>query len=422
MRGRHVAFVHEAAGDDEGDEAPLRVGCHAASGRRIAAAFGRRTLSRRGREEHAVRREKGEILFLDGKILFEDGEILFADGEILFEDGEILFADGRILFADGAFLSGFVAILSGFVAVLSGFVAILSGFVAILSGFVAFLSGFVAFLSGFVAFLSGFVAILEGFVALPRPPFQLPTGFVAILSGFVAVLSGFVAILLGFVAVLLGSLTFLRGFVAFLRGSLTIPETDPSIRASSRRRMPSNMRRIALAMLIIGLTGCETETIRRHGVPGITTEGVPLPNKRDPLVEQVEKDPKNAKAWFELGLFDEQGDRLDDALHEYEKGNELLDQSRYTGGNYLLARVSFKRRDFERSIGYLNAIFALEPRDPAAACLNPNFREGHYLRGAIHYELEQWPQAKAELGRFLELGGERDRVDEWLYDIRLHER
>jgi len=182
------------------------------------------------------------------------------------------------------------------------------------------------------------------------------------------------------------------------------------------------MRRIALAMLIIGLTACETETIRRHGVPGITTEGVPLPNKRDPLVESVEKDPKNAKAWFELGLFDEQAERLDDALHEYEKGNELLDQSRFTGGNYLLARVSFKRRDFERSIGYLNAIFALEPRDPAAACLNPNFREGHYLRGAIHYELEQWPQAKRELGRFLELGGERDRVDDWLYEIRLQER
>lgn len=178
-----------------------------------------------------------------------------------------------------------------------------------------------------------------------------------------------------------------------------------------------------LAVLAMGtFAGCETETVTHVRVvdPLGDRDGpdVKKVSRESTLRERVEKDPKDVQGWFELGEYYENGMELVKAIDAYERGNALLERGRYTGGHYLLARCYMRLQEWERSIYNLNAIFALEPKDAKSACLNPHFREAHYLRGAIYYLNRQWKPAKHEFLRFIEIGGEETRVEEWLDQIQ----
>jgi hypothetical protein len=80
--------------------------------------------------------------------------------------------------------------------------------------------------------------------------------------------------------------------------------------------------------------------------------------------------------------------------------------------------VYLRLQEWERSVGNLNVIFSLEPKDPKSACLNAHFREAHYLRGAIYHIHRQYKEAKREFHRFLEIGGEEWRVEDSLAEIQ----
>ncbi len=178
--------------------------------------------------------------------------------------------------------------------------------------------------------------------------------------------------------------------------------------------------RNVLSLLIVGLlglasTGCETETVK--GDVRVLTSvdpDTPKVSREDDLKSRVQADPKDSRAWFELGDYYERGMQLGAAAECYERGAALMDDTRYTGGHYTLAKVYMRLQDFPRAFAHLDRLAQLEPKDPKAACLNPHFREGHYLRGAIFYINQQWQPAKKAFVRFLELGGEESRVSEWL--------
>jgi tetratricopeptide (TPR) repeat protein len=183
-------------------------------------------------------------------------------------------------------------------------------------------------------------------------------------------------------------------------------------------------KRLLLGLLLVAaLTGCETETrmvdFRAGGDPFQPIDpDTKRVSRKETFLARVEKDPKDAQGWFQLGQYCEEGLELVEAANAYEKGAALLEPGRYTGGHYLLARVYLRLQEWERSVANLNALFALEPKDVKTACLNGHFREAHYLRGAIHHILRQFKDAKKEFLRFLELGGEEWRVEDSLEEIR----
>ncbi len=173
---------------------------------------------------------------------------------------------------------------------------------------------------------------------------------------------------------------------------------------------------------LIALAGCETEVVVHmypKGRSGETFE--PKVTNEKKLLDRVEKEPKDAKGWFELGDYYECGLELDKAVSAYERGNDLLllEPSKFTGGHYVLARIYLRLQEYDRSIAHLGEIFKLEPKDPGAAILNPHFREAHYLRGAIYFLNEQYRPAKREFERFMALGGSEGRVEEWLDKIQV---
>jgi tetratricopeptide (TPR) repeat protein len=179
---------------------------------------------------------------------------------------------------------------------------------------------------------------------------------------------------------------------------------------------------LACVLALGCFTGCETETIRTVKLRGPfdanEESDSPRVTRESKLLERVQKDPKDAQGWFELGEYYERSMQPVDAVNAYEKGNALLEPNRYTGGYYLLAKMYLRLQEWERSIGNLNVIFMLEPKDPKSACLNAHFREAHYLRGAIYHIHGQYRAAKKEFLRFIEIGGEEWRVEESLSEIQ----
>jgi len=178
--------------------------------------------------------------------------------------------------------------------------------------------------------------------------------------------------------------------------------------------------KVVLLSSFLVLAGCESETVKKVHVmdPLAGASDVPHEPREKALKDKVEADPKDAKAWFELGEYYEGGMQYIQAAEAYEHGNSLMEPGRYTGGHYLLARVYLRLQEWDQTLAHLNEIFKLEPKDPKSACLNPHFREAHYLRGAVFYLNKQWHPAKREFLRFIEIGGDENRVEEWLDDIQ----
>jgi tetratricopeptide (TPR) repeat protein len=170
---------------------------------------------------------------------------------------------------------------------------------------------------------------------------------------------------------------------------------------------------------LVGVSGCVTEVERGDvRVASVNNDSdVPRVSRESELKSKVEADPKDAKAWFELGDYYEKSLAYGMAAECYERGSSLMDGTRFTGGHYTLAKIYMRMEDFPRAIVNLDRLAALEPRDPKAACINPHFREGHYLRGAIYFIGAQWRPARKEFQRFLELGGEEWRVSERLEQL-----
>jgi tetratricopeptide (TPR) repeat protein len=183
-------------------------------------------------------------------------------------------------------------------------------------------------------------------------------------------------------------------------------------------------RNVLLIISLAFVAGCETEVKTRVNVKSGLEDYSYNPDEKRITKEQrfldgVEKDPQDAQAWFSLGEYYESALDMPKAAQAYERGNSLMTPGRYTGGHYLLARVYLRMQDWQASIAHLNEIFKLEPKDPKAACLNQHFREAHYLRGAIFYLNQQYGPAKHEFLRFIEIGGDENRVEDWLEQIRL---
>ena len=165
------------------------------------------------------------------------------------------------------------------------------------------------------------------------------------------------------------------------------------------------------------LSGCVTEVRKGAPSPGGTNPdraATPKAHVLDDLQAKVDKDPKDPQGWFEFGLYWEDSMDYVKAAQCYERGNELLDQSRWTGGNYHLGKVYFRMEQFELAMRHLDAVIHLESPDPKIACVNSDFSEAHYLKGAMFYIRHRWRDARKEFLRFVELGGESNRVDEFL--------
>lgn len=168
--------------------------------------------------------------------------------------------------------------------------------------------------------------------------------------------------------------------------------------------------------------GCETEVrmreVRMYDPSRPGEDGEPTRVTREQtLRNRIDADPKDARAWFDLGSYYEESGFLVEGANCYEKGNSLFEPRRYTGGYYLLARIYFRMKEFDRSLVNLEVLHSLEPRDARTASTNEHFREAHYLHGALHMVLNHKREAKRHFMRFLELGGEESRVEELLDEI-----
>lgn len=186
--------------------------------------------------------------------------------------------------------------------------------------------------------------------------------------------------------------------------------------------LSSSLRRSSFgAAVLVGLAllgGCETE--ERHGPirpTGALDASLPPSNRYADLKEQVEKDPQNPSGWFNLASYYEECQDWRAAIACYERGNELIDQKQWTGGNYFLGRAYLRVNDYIQAMRHLDLVVSLESPDPKVACLNPHFAEAHYLKGAIFYVNKNWRKARNEFNRFLELGGDDNRVEEYLEHI-----
>lgn len=172
-----------------------------------------------------------------------------------------------------------------------------------------------------------------------------------------------------------------------------------------------------LGAVAVGLTllcGCETEV--RQGPPRAAGPDVAVPKHRreEDLRARVEKEPTDPSGWFAYGSYWEECSEFRRAIQCYERGNELMDQKQWTGGNYSLGKAYFQLGDYVQALRHLDLVLALESADPKVACLNNHFAESHYLKGAIYFLHKNWRKSRTEFMRFLELGGEDTRVEEFL--------
>ncbi|MEZ0229856.1 MAG: tetratricopeptide repeat protein [Planctomycetota bacterium] len=179
---------------------------------------------------------------------------------------------------------------------------------------------------------------------------------------------------------------------------------------------------LACVCATVFLSGCQTERVQTVKLRGpfdpIDETDAPKVTREKTFIDRVEKDPKDVQGWFELGDYYERGEQLVQAREAYARGTALLEPNRYTGGHYLLAKVSVRLQDWQHALGNLQVIFSLEPKDPKSACLNPHFREAHYLQGVIFFIHKQYRSAKKEFLRYLDLGGEEWRVEDSLGEIQ----
>jgi len=176
------------------------------------------------------------------------------------------------------------------------------------------------------------------------------------------------------------------------------------------------MRRnpVGVALLVATiLTGCTS-----------TTEVTSKPTHEQSLIEAVEKDGKDHVAWFNLGQFYYDGGEYEKAAKAYERGNALMCpdalSARYTGGYFCLALtyVHMKPPRYDLALKNLDAIAQLEPADAKTASHNSNFREAHRIRGAIYLSNNKARSARAELLKYLELGGDEDAVADALETLK----
>lgn len=152
------------------------------------------------------------------------------------------------------------------------------------------------------------------------------------------------------------------------------------------------------------------ETAKKDGTP------VPEPRPRTPEAEieylraQSEKEPQNPKWHFQLGTAYERMGKLELAELRYRKGGELIPRDQYTGPHFLLGRVLAKQDKYGAALAALKQAVAVKPPDVEGYYLNPDYRDAHFLMGAIYYKQKNMAESERCFKEFLKYGGDREKV------------
>lgn len=144
--------------------------------------------------------------------------------------------------------------------------------------------------------------------------------------------------------------------------------------------------------------------------------------REEELVEATEERPDDPAAWFALGRFYEDGQRLREAVGAYQKLKETTlakyPGKDFTGPDYSLGKLYARLGEYAAAVGHLRQVLALQPEELMEASLNRHFRESHLLLGAVYYDNAQWDPAEEHILAYLDLGGEEVRGERLLMDIR----
>ncbi len=166
------------------------------------------------------------------------------------------------------------------------------------------------------------------------------------------------------------------------------------------------------ALLGLGLlvSGCV-----EYRVDPVTGKEYRVENKKDAELDQalaqVEKDPDDARAWFQLGMVYERRAAYLDSLDAYLKMQEAVaklektQKRRYTGGLYKIGETLVRLRRYPDAKAYLSKVLEIEPKDRRQAVLNLNFRKAHKLLAAIAKYVQDWEEAEKHALAFRALGG-----------------
>lgn len=210
-----------------------------------------------------------------------------------------------------------------------------------------------------------------------------------------------------------------RSLAALLIFSLALGCTTTSVRTTSRRVMTAE-------------EAAQADRDRREA-----KEGKPRPAAAKPpatvdeeierLRGEIEREPQNPKWHFMLGLVyerlaeraqgPERQGQLELAEIRYRRGSELIPAGQYTGPHFYLGRVLFKEQKWAPALAELKKALAVKPPDLEGYYLNPDYRESHYLIGAILYREGALDESKQNFKLYLKYGGDAARVVDFFPEL-----
>ncbi len=186
-------------------------------------------------------------------------------------------------------------------------------------------------------------------------------------------------------------------------------------------------RLVLAALAAPALAGCITEE-RIPGNPNVRAvnlneEAEYTDKTEEQLLEAAEEYPDDARVWWSLGDYYERKRRYVDALRAYEEMQAQVEKVSqktgvtYTSGLYLIGKTHARLKNYAEAVRYMEAILEKQPEDVVQAALHKDFKEAHYLLGAIYFIHHQYEIAEKHLLTYRELDPASARADTMLMKI-----
>lgn len=191
--------------------------------------------------------------------------------------------------------------------------------------------------------------------------------------------------------------------------------------------MPTRL--LLFALLAALVTGCQetrtttgVQTTFRQAEPDQADTDTPegaledVDKIRDPelkkqaLVALVGIEPDNPKPLFQLGDIYEREGKYALAEHYYKKLSSVVPPDKYTGPYYRVGRALALQAKYSEAVEWLRRCTDVPQPVPDLYVMNPDYREAHYLLGAIANLEQNSERMVFHFKEFLRLGGERHRI------------
>jgi tetratricopeptide (TPR) repeat protein len=173
---------------------------------------------------------------------------------------------------------------------------------------------------------------------------------------------------------------------------------------------------ILLVCLLFPFVGCETvEVIGGKEYP-VSEE--PEPDRQEEsLLEALEENPDDVRAWYALAKHYETGLRLSESYAAYErfqaqvdrleKAQDLKGAQRSTLGHWHMSKLSLRLGDVNRAANHCLQVLDRQPEKLAQAKANPHFQDTHFILAQLFFREGDDKKAHLHVMIHKELGGTR---------------